>query len=245
MSEMKPVTSVAVVALLFGGLGMFCTVWVFKLLEQGRYPSMLVVAGFAVFAFAVLAMRVIVAAGSVRPRIEYDSTGTVLRPDLKVDRLSMTGAVVAFATMLLYAVGAAVGVVALPGVADQKWFILACVVGVVIGVPSLIRMTRQGGMGLLRLSAEGVEHADAYFRAERSWDEMTDVSDRPRQQNWLQMSGSTYVTTSDGRTRTLASDWYTPGGHALRELVRFYWQHPEHRDELTDGRAARRLVDPG
>lgn len=237
--------SIAIVGVLFGGLGMFSTVWVFKLFEQGRYPSMLVVAGFAVFAFAGLAMRVILATGNVRPRIEYDSAGTVLRPDLKVDRLSMTGALVAFATMLLYVIGALAGVVALPGVADQKWFIVAGVIGVAIGVPSLIRMTRQGGMGCLRLTAEGVEYADAYFRTEYAWEDVTEVSDRSEQQSWLQMAGSTYVTTSDGRTRTLASDWYTSGGHALRDLVRFYWQHPEHRDELGDGRAARRLVAPG
>lgn len=245
MSDMKPMTSVTVVALLFGGLGMFSIVWVLKLFEQGRYPAMLVVAGFAVFAFAGLAMRVILATGSVRPRIEYDSTGTVLRPDLKVDRLSMTGAVVAFATMLLYAVGAAVGAVALPGIADQKWFALASAIGVVIGVPGLARSARHRGMGYLRLTPDGVEHVDPYSRVERRWDELTEVSDQPRQQNWLQMAGSTYVTTADGRTRTLTSDWYTPGGHALRELMRFYWQHPDHRVELTDGRAARRLVAPG
>lgn len=58
------------------------------------------------------------------------------------------------------------------------------------------------------------------------------------------VAGSTYLTTPDGRTRTLASDWYTPGGRAVRKLVRFYWQHPECRDELTDGRAAQRLAEP-
>ncbi len=47
---------------------------------------------------------------------------------------------------------------------------------------------------------------------------------------------------SDGRPSTLvAADSYTPDGKALRELVRFYWQHPEHRCELTDGRALERL----
>jgi hypothetical protein len=28
----------------------------------------------------------------------------------------------------------------------------------------------------------------------------------------------------------------------LRELIRFYWKHPESRDELTDGRAVERLA---
>ncbi|PRC42618.1 hypothetical protein C6A85_000000109565, partial [Mycobacterium sp. ITM-2017-0098] len=74
--------------------------------------------------------------------------------------------------------------------------------------------------------------------------EISDISDRPRHQPWLLIAGSTYLTASDGRTRTLASDWYTPGGRAVRKLVRFYWQHPECRGELTDGRAAQRLAEP-
>lgn len=242
MSEMKPVTAVAVVAVLFGGFGTFCTIWVFRLLEQDRLPSMFVVAGFAVFGFAILAVRVFLATGSVSPRIDYGDAGTVLRPDPKVDRLSATAVLAGFAAMLLYAAGAPFGVVALPGIADQRWYALASAIGVVIGVPSLARIARHRGMGYLRLTPDGVEHVDPYSRVERRWDELTEVSDQPRQQNWLQMAGSTYVTTSDGRTRTLTSDWYTPGGHALRELMRFYWQHPDHRVELTDGRAARRLV---
>jgi hypothetical protein len=35
----------------------------------------------------------------------------------------------------------------------------------------------------------------------------------------------------------------TPDGVALRQLVRFYWQHPDNRGELTDGRALKRLAD--
>jgi hypothetical protein len=34
----------------------------------------------------------------------------------------------------------------------------------------------------------------------------------------------------------------TPDGSAMRELVRFYWQHPESRDELTDESALKRLA---
>jgi hypothetical protein len=34
-----------------------------------------------------------------------------------------------------------------------------------------------------------------------------------------------------------------PDGSAMRDLVRFYWQHPDSRGELTDGRALERLAD--
>jgi hypothetical protein len=48
---------------------------------------------------------------------------------------------------------------------------------------------------------------------------------------------------SDDSAPTLAAGSITPDGSALRELVRFYWEHPESRDELTDGRAVERLAE--
>ncbi|MEZ0340539.1 hypothetical protein ACAG25_11220 [Mycobacterium sp. pV006] len=239
---MSPTSSLALVGVLFGSLAAFSLYWTFELAAQGRWPSMLVVLGFAVFAIAVLVLRIVVTLGKVAPRIQIVDGATELRPGILVDRLSMTGALAAFAALLVYGVGGLFGVAGLPGVAaDRTWLPLVGIIGAVIGVPSLIRMIRQGGMGYVRLSAEGVDVADAYFRAARRWDELTDVSDRSAQSNWFQTSGATYLTTADGHTRTWASDWYTPGGRAAREFVRFYWQHPEHRDELTDSRAARRL----
>jgi hypothetical protein len=75
---------------------------------------------------------------------------------------------------------------------------------------------------------------------ERTWDEITDVADKPR--NAGQPNGATYLTAADGRTRELPSHWYTPGGRAIHHLVRYYWQHARDRQELTDGRALGRLT---
>ncbi|AIY48919.2 hypothetical protein XA26_59100 [Mycolicibacterium fortuitum] len=50
-------------------------------------------------------------------------------------------------------------------------------------------------------------------------------------------------TLSDRRYTSLIFDTITADSHALREWVRFYWQHPERRDELTDERASRRLEE--
>ena len=36
---------------------------------------------------------------------------------------------------------------------------------------------------------------------------------------------------------------YVPKGVALYWLVRHYWKRPEHRDELVDSRAPRRLTE--
>jgi hypothetical protein len=48
---------------------------------------------------------------------------------------------------------------------------------------------------------------------------------------------------ADDSAPTIAAGAITPDGTALRELVRFYWEHPESRGELTDGRALKRLAD--
>jgi hypothetical protein len=47
---------------------------------------------------------------------------------------------------------------------------------------------------------------------------------------------------ADDSAHTLAASAMTPDGAALRELVRFYWQHADSRDELTDGRVLKRLT---
>jgi hypothetical protein len=72
-----------------------------------------------------------------------------------------------------------------------------------------------------------------------TWAELTEVADRPR--NGRKATGTTYISTTDGRFVAVPSDWYTPEGHALRDLIRFYWEHPEHREELANGRAVERL----
>lgn len=239
---MKPVISVAAAALVCGTIGLFCVVWTFRLFEQGHYLSMSVVGGFAVFAFGLLSMRVIVALRWVQPRVEYGVRGILVRPDLKVDLLVLMSTLAGFVSMLLYAIFGSFGKAELPGPArDQTWFVLMSAAGVIVGLPSLRRIVTQGGMGCLRLSDSGIEVRDAYSRTEYAWDELSGVSDQSRHRQWAHPRGTSYLTTSDGRTRVLASDWYTPDGLALRRLLRFYWQHPECRDELTDDRPAQRL----
>ena len=49
------------------------------------------------------------------------------------------------------------------------------------------------------------------------------------------------IVMSDGKTTRLSGREFTQGDNALRELVRFYWSHPEHRNELCDGTALTRL----
>ncbi|MGV0794345.1 hypothetical protein [Mycolicibacterium sp. XJ1819] len=48
---------------------------------------------------------------------------------------------------------------------------------------------------------------------------------------------------SDEDVLTMPAASFTSEERRLRELVRFYWQNPDHRDELTDGQALKRLAE--
>lgn len=72
------------------------------------------------------------------------------------------------------------------------------------------------------------------------WEEVSTITDKLR--NEEQVWNPMVISTTHGETLTMAAPGvYTPNGSALIELVRFYWQHPERREELIDGRAAERL----
>jgi hypothetical protein len=232
--------AIAFLCVLFGVFGILCTAWAFVTLTNSEYLSTVVVTGFAVFAFGMIAMMVIVATRRVRPRATRDDVGTTFRPDRKVDGLLAASTFGAFVAMAVYAVFAPLGMLDIPVPrGDQRYFAFACAAGVVMGIFSLRQILRRRGTSYLRMTVDSLEMGNTVSSAHRSWDDVIDVADRP--QNGRQPSGTTYITTADGRTRRLPSDWYTPGGHGLRELVRFYWQHPEQRQELNDGRAMERL----
>jgi hypothetical protein len=234
--------AIAFLSMVFGAAGMLCIAWAFVSLTRNEYLSALVVSAFAVFTFGMIAMMSIVSARRVTARVEYDDAGTTFRPDRKVDGLLMVSTIAAFVAMVLYSVFTPIGMLNIPvPPGNRRYLVFACVAGVLVGVFSLRQIIRQRGMSHLRLTAYGVETGSALSSTDRSWEDVSAVADRPPNGRHTKKSGTTYITTADGRTRTLPSDWYTPGGDALRKLVRIYWQHPEYRDELTDGRAVERL----
>jgi hypothetical protein len=54
------------------------------------------------------------------------------------------------------------------------------------------------------------------------------------------------VELANGKTAALSNaENYAMDGNTLRELIRSYWQHPEHRVELSDDRALERLSTRG
>jgi hypothetical protein len=227
--------------IVLGPFGLVCLAWGFIFVTRAEFLSAVVAFGFAVFTMCFLVMLAIVASHKVKPRVQLADGGTMIRPDRRVDSLLMAATFGAFGAMACYAVFAPLDMIAIRAPrGDERYFVLACAAAVLVGVFSLRQIIRRRGTSYVHLTVDGLEMGNTMSSADRSWDEVTDVADRP--QTARKSAGTTYITTTDGRTRELPTDWYTPNGSALRELIRLYWTHPESRDELTDGRARTRLA---
>lgn len=241
-------TSIAKVFLivLFAPLGVFCLVWTAIYCLRMEFPSAVVSFGFALFTLCFVALLLVVGRRTVRPRTVSDADGLMIRPDARVDYLLIGATTGAFVGMLTYAICAPRDLIAiaLPR-NDEKYYVITCAIAVVVGMFSLRQIILRRGTNYLKLTEDGLEMGSTMTSMMRCWTAVTDIADRPEKAR--HSTGATYIKTSDGRTRDIPSDWYTPDGRILRELIRFYWQHPEARGELADGRAVNRfaLRSPG
>jgi hypothetical protein len=214
--------------IVFGPFGVFCLAWACIYVTRGEYLSALVALGSAVFTLGLVVMLAVVALRKVEPRVQREAGGLLVRPDRRVDYLLVASTFGGFVAMACYAIFAPLGMIAIRVPRnDERYFVFTCAAAVLVGVFSLRQIIRRRGTSYVRMTVRGLETGNTVSSADRSWDEMTDVADRPL--NARRPTGATYITTADGRTRVLPSDWYTPGGDALREWVRFYWKHPEDR----------------
>ena len=103
-------------------------------------------------------------------------------------------------------------------------------------------VSRGGTTKYLRLTPQGFELSEGLRSASGDWAQVMDISDQvPRQQ--APSPGAVVFVMSDESTPRIAAGAMTPDGSALRDLVRFYWEQPDSRGELTDGRALKRLAD--
>jgi hypothetical protein len=237
---MKSSIAAAFLSLVFGPFGIFCLAWAFIYSVRGELLSAVVALGAAAFLLSFVAMLGLVASKKVQPRAAAGPAGSEIRPDRRVDRLAMIWTVGGLIAMATYAIFAPLDMLAIEAPSrDERYFVVACSIATLIGMFSLRQLVKHRSASFLRMTTDGIETGNTMTTAVRSWDEIADIADRPR--NAGRPNGATYFVTADGRTRELPSHWYTPGGSAIHQLVRFYWQHPEAREELIDGRALARL----
>ncbi len=230
------------------GIGILCVVWTAITLARGEFLTAIVVFGFAVSCVGLAATLIRVRLGRVAPRGTFDAAGTTIRPDRGVEVLAQTMSLAAVVSMGLFAIFAPVGKLDIPMPAARHFYLVylpfVAAAGAVTGALIMWRAYRRGGpTSYLRLTPEGFEFTEGLWSSvgHGGWGEVNEVTDRQPDSRPPPRSAIVMVM-SDGQNHTLpTADAYTRGGEALRQMVRFYWQHPEDRAELTDGRALARL----
>jgi hypothetical protein len=231
---------------LFSAFGAFCAYWGVVFLIRGEFLTALPVLAFGVSWFGVAAVGMRTSRGRVTARTEFDNAGTTIRPDRVVDQLSrlvLAGGVVAVA---LFAVLAPVGLLAIPIPRVQRFALpVVAAITAVMGAVMLWRNIRQGSLSYLRLTPSGFEFGGGLSTMRGDWSAVKGVTDtQPGARNLT--ASAIVVKMPDRKVRTVASTGsYTADADALRDMVRFYWQRPEARSELTTGAASTRLSPSG
>lgn len=108
----------------------------------------------------------------------------------------------------------------------------------VLSVGGLIALLRTREPGYLRIGVDGIEHGNMLRTRSARWEDVVDVTDkadkRARNPIVFAVKGTKPIVVPN-------ADRYGDSGAALYWMARHYWQHPENRGELTDGRALDRL----
>jgi hypothetical protein len=231
---------------LFSVFGAICAYWAVVSLSRGEHLTALAVLAFGISWFAAVAMGVRTTFGSPTARTEYDAAGTTIRPDRVVDQLSRMMLVTGTLAAALFAVLAPMGILAIQIPKVQRFALpaVAAIMGAT-GAVMLWRTIRQGSLSYLRLTPSGFEFGGGLSTKRGDWATVKTVTDtQPGSRNLT--SSAIIVEMSDRTVCTVASTGsFTVDENALRDMVHFYWQHPEARSELTDGTASIRLSSGG
>ncbi|SEH47589.1 hypothetical protein SAMN04489835_0241 [Mycolicibacterium rutilum] len=240
---MKTVPIAILCALLFGPLGILAAIWAVLSVGRGEFLAAVVSLGFAMFCLGLIVPFAKVVRKKISPVGEFDGEGTTIRPDRGIDlpiQISVLGLTVAGA---LFAIFGPLGMVDIPVPVQMRYaipFVSAAIA--MMGAPILWRTLRRGSLQYLRLTPDGFVIVQGWRPRSGDWAQVANVTDMAPGQS-AQTPSAVVLVMSDGSAPTLPGASFTPEGRDLRKLVRFYWMHADRRDELTDGRALRRLAD--
>ncbi|OBF98660.1 hypothetical protein A5790_02700 [Mycobacterium sp. 852002-51152_SCH6134967] len=240
---MKVLPIALLCTLLFGPVGVIGAVWAVINVARGEYLTAVVSLGFAMFCLGLIIPFAKAVPGNLSPSGEFDDEGTTIRPDRGVDipvQISLLGLTVSSG---LFAVFGPAGILDIP-VPEQMRLYLPFVSGAIaiMGAPIMWRTFRRGSLQYLRLTPKGFSFVQGWRPQSGDWAQIVDVTDASPNQS-APTPNSVIVVMCDEDVLTIPGASFTPEGRALRELVRFYWQNPNCRDELTDGRALKRLAE--
>ncbi|HEY9267043.1 MAG TPA: hypothetical protein VIQ11_20810 [Mycobacterium sp.] len=240
---MKSVGTTIFAVLFCLATGILCAAWTITTVSRGGYLTALVTAAGAVsvaaFTLWILRMKL----GELTVRVTSAPEGTTVRPDRLGDLLLRTSMSSGVSAMAVFAVLEPIGLLDIPIPHSARYYIpFMSAVGALSGAPVVIRAFARGSMSYLRLTRKGFEFAEGRHPERGRWDSVQDIADRAPERP-APKGPSIVMVMRDGATPTIAVGAYSPEGSAVRRMVQFYWKHPDHRDELMDGRAVQRLRD--
>lgn len=225
--------------------GGFIAIWVGIWFTRGSYLTAGLCLGASLLLFSLLFHLAYPLTGAAVPRTEYGPEGTTVRPQIYADVIFAGGLSIGVSSAIAYLLFSQFDMVDyVPSGITRNIITAGSAFYVIFGVPALWRMFKYRDGSHLRLDPNGFEVWDGQWNsfAHGEWGEVEQILDHPL--NGKKSFSKTIVfVLPDGRSAKLVSGTITADDDALREWARFYWQHPEYRDELTDGRALQRLDD--
>lgn len=195
--------------------------------------------------FLLVAAYLAVAVGGARLRVSSDSSGLIFRPDKRLSVAYFVVMAVLVPAAALFAVLLSRGHLDLSTTRGMQIAVsTAFWVLALLAVIALVAGIHRGGAGYLKFTPTRIEIADVLKTRVVEWDDVVDVRDVASTTKANQ-GGRAMVLCLRGGAEEVVSGLplYVPRGVSLYWLVRHYWKHPEHREELVDSRAPRRLAE--
>ena len=225
---------------------LFTVYWAAVWLSRGDILPALVALGATLFCLDLGFHMTYVAVDAAVPRTNYGPEGTVIRPQRYVDLMfgvsSLASALAAALCLAMAAFGADVD--AVPATAQRGALSLSPFLLLFGGWGFYGMLKHRGGESYLRLTPHGFESWNGHWCSfqQNSWDEVEQILDHVPKRKRIRRGMVVFALPED-RYAMEITDTMTHDSDALRDWVRFYWQHPDHRGELVDERALRRLEE--
>jgi hypothetical protein len=229
-------------AILIGGGG-FVTVWSAIWFTRGSYLTAALCLGASLLLFSLLFHLAYPLSGRAHPRGEHGPEGTEVRPQKYADLVFCVGLLMGVLSAILFLVFSQFDMVDfIPSNVNGIIMPAGCIFYVIYGAPALYRIFKYQDGKHLRLNSRGFEVWDSQWNsfARGTWEDVEQILDHPLKGK-ASFTELIVVIFGNNGSAKLGTGNITANSHALREWVRFYWQHPECRVELTDDRALRRL----
>lgn len=239
--KLKPKPAVIAVALF--GFGVFAAVWAVIWLSRNSYLTAAVMLGLALWAFGFAYYFIYATSGRSTPRRSVGSGAILLRPPSSLDTVFVVATAATTVTATLFLVFNTLDMLDyVPTGVERSMAYTGSVFLLLFGIPTLFRMIKHGGGGHLRLSPAGFEVWNGQWGTYKQgpWSDVEDILDHQPKRKKSFHDVIVFILP-EGRSVMLVADAIMGDSNSLRRWVRFYWQHPEHRDELADSRGLRRL----